>query len=121
VRVTCLANPAPWFAMQEEAYQAAKQSWFDKVQRGAKRFLPPVDEAALSAATVTTDMFTPRTITKFTGHLNGAFYGAPQKVRDGRTALSNLYLCGTDQGFLGIVGAMLSGISMANYHILQKG
>jgi hypothetical protein len=33
---------------------------------------------------------------------------------------SNLYLCGTDQGFLGIVGAMLSGISMANYHILQK-
>ena len=25
-----------------------------------------------------------------------------------------------DQGFLGIVGAMLSGISMANYHILQK-
>jgi hypothetical protein len=40
-------------------------------------------------------------------------------VRDGRTHLSNLYLCGTDQGFLGIVGAMLSGISMANYHILQ--
>jgi hypothetical protein len=32
-----------------------------------------------------------------------------------------VYLCGTDQGFLGIVGAMLSGISMANYHILQKG
>jgi phytoene dehydrogenase-like protein len=65
-------------------------------------------------------MFTPRTITKFTGHLNGAIYGAPQKIRDGRTPFSNLYLCGTDQGFLGIVGAMLSGISMANYHILQK-
>jgi len=66
-------------------------------------------------------MFTPRTITHFTGHLQGAIYGTARKNRQGRTALPNLYLCGTDQGFLGIVGAMLSGISMANYHILQKG
>jgi hypothetical protein len=65
-------------------------------------------------------MFTPRTITKFTGHLAGAIYGAAAKNRQGRTSLDNVYLCGTDQGFLGIVGAMLSGISMANYHILQK-
>ena len=89
------------------------------VQASARRFLPPVDDAALAAATVTTDMFTPRTITKFTGHLGGAIYGAPAKNRQGRTPLANLYLCGTDQGFLGIVGAMLSGISMANFHILQ--
>ena len=52
--------------------------------------------------------------------LSGAIYGSPLKHRQGRTALANVYLCGTDQGFLGIVGAMLSGISMANYHILQK-
>lgn len=120
-RVTCLAHPAPWFAADEPAYAAAKREWFPRIQRSARRFLPPVGDEALAAATVATDMFTPRTITKFTGHLNGAIYGAPQKVRDGRTALANLYLCGTDQGFLGIVGAMLSGISMANYHILQKG
>jgi phytoene dehydrogenase-like protein len=119
-RVTCLANPRPWFAFPEDAYQAAKRVWFPRVQTSARRFLPPVTDAALTHATVTTDMFTPRTITKYTGHLNGAIYGAPQKIRDGRTALTNLYLCGTDQGFLGIVGAMLSGISMANYHILQK-
>ncbi|MCB1106425.1 MAG: phytoene dehydrogenase, partial [Cephaloticoccus sp.] len=74
----------------------------------------------LAASIVATDMFSPRTITKFTGHVNGAIYGAPDKIRDGRTPLANLYLCGTDQGFLGIIGAMLSGISMANYHILQK-
>ena len=82
--------------------------------------MPAVDEAVLRAELVTTDTFTPRTVRKFTGHLNGAIYGAPRKVRDGRTHLENLYLCGTDQGFLGIIGAMLSGISMANYHILQK-
>ena len=48
----------------------------------------------------------------------GAIYGSPLKIRDGRTALANVYLAGTDQGFLGIVGAMLSGISMANFHVL---
>ena len=83
----------------------------------------PADAASdvLTRATVATDMFTPRTIQHFTGHLEGAVYGAPVKNRPGRTALSNLYLCGTDQGFLGIVGALLGGISMANYHVLQKG
>jgi phytoene dehydrogenase-like protein len=120
-RVTCLADYDRWAHLPEEAYQADKNRWFTEVQRSARRFLPAVDDRALAEATVTTDMFTPRTITKFTGHLNGAIYGAPVKNRQGRTDLSNLYLCGTDQGFLGIVGAMLSGISMANYHILQKG
>lgn len=119
VRVTCLADFDRWATLPEETYQAEKRRWFDAIQRSARRFLPPVDEAALVADLVTTDMFTPRTVRKFTGHLNGAIYGAPRKLRDGRTHLQNLYLCGTDQGFLGIVGAMLSGISMANYHVLQ--
>jgi phytoene dehydrogenase-like protein len=120
-RVTCLANYDCWATLPEEEYRAQKAEWFAAVQRSARRFLPPVDDAALAGATLTTDMFTPRTITKFTGHLGGAIYGSPVKNRQGRTALANLYLCGTDQGFLGIVGAMLSGISMANYHILQRG
>ena len=119
VRVTCLANPAPWFAFAPDEYAASKARWFTAVQHSARRFLPKADDAALAGAVVTTDMFTPRTITKFTGHRNGAIYGAATKIRDGRTAVGNLYLCGTDQGFLGIIGAMLSGISMANYHILQ--
>jgi phytoene dehydrogenase-like protein len=63
----------------------------------------------------------PPTPSRFTGHLQGAIYGAPQKIRDGRTPLKNLYLCGTDQGLMGIIGAMLSGISMANVHILHPG
>ncbi len=119
-RVTCLADPAHWFALPEAEYRAEKARWFGTIHASARRFLPPSDPAAFAAATVATDMFTPRTITKFTGHRNGAIYGAPAKIRDGRTPLGNLYLCGTDQGFLGIVGAMLSGISMANYHVLTK-
>ncbi len=119
-RVTCLANYGKWAALPGPVYLAEKAHWYGEIQRSARRFLPPVSDATLAENLLTTDMFTPRTVRKFTGHLNGAIYGSPRKVRDGRTHLSNLYLCGTDQGFLGIVGAMLSGISMANYHILQK-
>jgi phytoene dehydrogenase-like protein len=121
-RCTCLANYDRWAHLPEDIYQADKRRWFAAVVTSAKRFLPPpAAPDALESATVATDMFTPRTITKFTGHAAGAIYGSPVKNREGRTALSNVYLCGTDQGFLGIVGAMLSGISMANFHILQKG
>ena len=120
-RVTSLANYDRWAALPEPDYRAAKQHWYEGMQRSARRFLPAVDDAVLDAQRVTVDMFTPRTVKKFTGHLNGAIYGAPRKVRNGRTHLSNLYLCGTDQGFLGIIGAMLSGISMANFHVLQGG
>ncbi len=117
-RVTAMANPERWMNLPEDAYRAEKARWFTAVQQSARAFLPTpvVDPDEL---TVATDMFTPRTIQKFTGHCNGAVYGSPRKIRDGHTDWSNLYLCGTDQGFLGIVGALLSGISMANLHILS--
>ena len=70
-------------------------------------------------AIVATDMFTPTTIRRFTGHDNGAVYGAPEKHWDGTTHLKNLFICGTDQGFVGIIGAIISGISMANRHLLK--
>jgi phytoene dehydrogenase-like protein len=119
-RVTCLANYEAWANLPESAYRADKARWFGEIQESAKRFLPRLDpQDSLARATVATDMFTPTTVKKYTGHFRGAIYGAPVKNPEGRTALSNLYLCGTDQGMLGIVGSMLSGISMANKHILQ--
>ncbi len=121
-RCTCLANYARWQALAPEAYAAAKARWYDAITTSAQRFLPPVAPGrSLAAATIARDVFTPVTIERFTGHLGGAVYGSPRKNRGGATGLSNLYLCGTDQGYLGIMGAMLSGISMANLHILQKG
>ena len=119
-RVTCLANFESWAGLPEERYQADKALRFGQVQESAKRFLPRLNPpGALETATVTTDMFTPTTVVRYTGHLRGAIYGDPVKHPDGRTSLSNLFLCGTDQGMLGIVGAMLSGISMANEHVLK--
>ena len=65
------------------------------------------------------DIFTPTTIKRYTQHFEGTVYGSTDKSRNGKTPIDGLYICGTDQGFLGIVGSMLSGISMANLHVLQ--
>ena len=80
----------------------------------AVRFVPD-----FRGAVIETDMFTPTTIRRFTGHENGAIYGAPEKRYDGRTHLDNLFVCGTDQGMVGIVGAIVSGITIANQHLLK--
>jgi len=121
LRVTCLADYDQWALLPEEQYREDKARWFEASTRSARRFLPEIADGRLAAETAATDLFTPRTITRFTGHIQGSVYGAPEKIHDGRTHLKNLYLCGTDQGLLGIVGAMLSGISMANRHVLQPG
>ena len=55
-----------------------------------------------------------------TGHTNGSVYGLPAKLKNSIAPVQNLFFCGTDQGFLGIVGATLGGILMPNPHILQK-
>ena len=119
-RVTCLANYDAWACLPQEAYRREKTRVFGEVQQSARRFLPPLAPPdSLASAITATDMFTPTTVVRFTGHIRGAIYGAPGKQPDGGTSLSNLFLCGTDQGMLGIVGSMLSGISMANQHILK--
>ena len=121
LRVTAMANYDEWCALDEPDYLAQKDHWYQELQTVALNILPkPKNALDFNAACIAKDMFTPRTVKKYTGHLNGAIYGAPRKVKDGRTHLENLFLAGTDQGFLGIVGAMLSGISMTNLHVLQK-
>jgi phytoene dehydrogenase-like protein len=114
VRITALANNQYWMDQPEADYAAAKQRWCDRIIDSALRFIPD-----FRSHVVDTDIFTPRTIRKFTGHLNGCVYGAPHKQMTGATHLENLFLCGTDQGFLGIIGSMLSGITIANLHLLR--
>lgn len=115
IRITNLANFDLWDRLNEEEYKAQKSTWLGASLNEVVQLMPDFRDSI-----VFTDVFTPKTIRRFTGHINGAVYGTPSKIRTGRTHLDNLFICGTDQGFLGIVGAMLSGISMANLHILQK-
>lgn len=115
VRITALARPAFWMNRPSaEDYRAAKEEWCNRLVTSAVQHMPD-----FRPYVVDRDMFTPRTIHRFTGHLNGAVYGAPRKIVDGRTPWKNLFLCGTDQGFLGIIGSMLSGISIANAYLLK--
>jgi phytoene dehydrogenase-like protein len=109
IRITALANFDHWNTLPEADYTAAKQHWYERIVESAVRFV-----ADFRPHVVAVDVFTPKTIRRFTGHDNGAVYGAPRKRFDGATSLKNVFLCGTDQGFVGIIGAMTSGILMAN-------
>ncbi|MFC1587140.1 phytoene desaturase family protein [Planctomycetota bacterium] len=116
IRITNIADPSWWLGVaDEEKYRQAKEEWYNASVAEAVQLVPDFREHVIY-----TDMFTPRTIKKYTGHLNGAVYGTPAKARDGRTPYRNLVLCGTDQGLLGIVGAMLSGVSIANMYCLKN-
>ena len=115
IRITNLANFDLWNRLNEEQYKAQKAAWLGTALNEVVKLMPDFRDSI-----VFTDVFTPKTIRRFTGHINGAVYGTPSKTKMGTTHLENLFICGTDQGFLGVVGAMLSGISMANLHVLQK-
>jgi phytoene dehydrogenase-like protein len=114
MRISVLANYDRWAALDGDAYRLAKLRWYDRMVAAAVRFVPD-----FRGSVIDTDMFTPLTIHRFTGHANGSVYGSAQKRRDGTTHLKNLYICGNDQGLVGIVGTIISGISIANRHLLK--
>ncbi|MCA9268015.1 MAG: NAD(P)/FAD-dependent oxidoreductase [Planctomycetales bacterium] len=115
MRITAIANFNRWAQLEDDEYQLQKMRWYDRVVDSAVRFVPDY-----RARVIDSDMFTPKTIRRFTWHDNGAVYGAPVKRLNGATHLSNLFICGTDQGYVGIVGTIMSGISMANKHLLKN-
>ena len=115
LRLTNLASAQLWKAPARTEYVQLKKECRAKALEALHTFFPDFSDSV-----VFLDTFTPRTIQKYTGHLNGAVYGSPRKIKNGTTPVKNLFICGTDQGFLGIVGATLSGISMANFHVLQR-
>lgn len=113
VRATVLANYDEWRALTPEQYAERKAQAYDQVQATVARFgHDPRPYATWS------DAFTPLTVERFTGKRGGAVYGSPRKSRDGASGTAGLHLIGTDQGLVGIVGALLSGILVANRALL---
>ena len=115
IRVTSPADYAQWQDIPESEYAMAKRRWQGRILEAAAKFVPDFRHRMIDA-----DMFTPSTIRRFTWHEHGAVYGSPEKRLDGKTRLPNLFLCGNDQGFVGIVGAMVSGLSIANRYCLNE-
>lgn len=113
MRITCLANPDVWCAYDAARYESEKVRWEDAICAAAAPFA-----ADPRPHTTQIDCFTPRTIAHYTGHVGGTVYGSPRKRLDGDCGVPNVHLIGTDQGFVGIVGALMSGISIANRRAL---
>ncbi|MBE7492095.1 MAG: NAD(P)/FAD-dependent oxidoreductase [Planctomycetes bacterium] len=121
LRITNIANYDRWAAKARVEndpaceYARSKQRWYEQSCADVLAHIPDFRPHVKLV-----DMFTPRTIRHYTGHEAGAVYGSPKKLRTGATGIDGLYIIGTDQGFLGIIGAALSGISMANRWVLQQ-
>ncbi|NOT29814.1 MAG: NAD(P)/FAD-dependent oxidoreductase [Planctomycetes bacterium] len=115
LRISVLANHARWKALDGAQYAEAKQRASEEAAAAVRTYLPEWRGHA-----VFQDIYTPATIERFTSHAGGAVYGSPKKHLDGGTGIAGLYLIGSDQGYLGIVGAMISGVAMANRHVLMK-
>ncbi|MEN8141596.1 MAG: FAD-dependent oxidoreductase [Thermodesulfobacteriota bacterium] len=113
VRVTNAANYDLWQGLDPAAYAEQKQQWQAASQAVVSKII-----GNYQGNSVYSDAFTPVTIQRFTAKAAGAVYGSPKKIADGATPFAGLFIAGTDQGFLGIVGAMLSGVSMVNRHVL---
>lgn len=118
VRITHLANYQQWFdarAASASSYDDLKAAYARKSARVAEAYVGSFFEAITYQ-----DSFTPLTVQRYTGKIEGAVYGSPNKHTDGACGFANMFLAGTDQGYLGIIGAMLSGVLMVNRHILPK-
>jgi phytoene dehydrogenase-like protein len=116
VRQTVLAHHDKWKALKDqgpEVYGAAKAKASADAIAATRSIY-----SDWNPHTIFRDVFTPTTVVDYTGHIDGSIYGSPAKRMTGKTPIEGLVLCGTDQGYLGVVGAMLSGIAMANRHAL---
>lgn len=118
MRVTNIANFDLWNECKNNPDKELYKKQKEAVAENAHRML--IDCGMTEKPQIIfKDVFTPTTIKRYTQHLKGTVYGSTDKSRNGKTPIDGLFICGTDQGFLGIVGSMLSGISMANLHVLQ--
>ena len=117
VRSTHLANFSKWkeLSADREKYLLEKQNVKENSAATLENLI-----GKFHHNTVYSDTFTPVTVERYTSKIDGAIYGSPNKIKDGNIGFENLFLAGTDQGFLGIIGSMLSGVSIANQHILPK-
>ena len=114
VRVTNAASYPLWQGLAAEAYGPVKQQWTAVATIASEEII-----GNYRPSIVYQDSFTPVTIERYTRKAEGAVYGSGVKIKDGTTPWPNLFVAGTDQGYLGIVGAMLSGITIVNQHILR--
>jgi all-trans-retinol 13,14-reductase len=103
-------------------YYALKKRIGDGLLRLAETAIP-----GLTALVEYAELSTPLTVEHYTSHPGGRFYGLPatperyrSQLLGPRTPIKGLYLSGEDAGCLGIVGAMMGGVSAASQVLGSK-
>ncbi len=114
VRVTNAANFDLWQQADADQYLQLKEECGRQSAQAVSKIIGNYRQDV-----VYQDSFTPMTIERFTKKPEGAVYGSPIKIKSGTTPWQNLFIAGTDQGYLGIVGSMLSGVTIVNQHLLR--
>ncbi len=117
VRSTHLASYSRWKELEHD-----RDNYLQQKELSREKSLKVIEKIIGNQTPniVYQDTFTPLTIKRYTGKKDGAIYGSSTKIKDGDIGYENLFIAGTDQGFLGIVGSMLSGVSIVNQQILSR-
>ncbi len=115
IRITHMANYDKWQQANPDQYKKMKEESKQQSWHKAATIL-----GDFSQEVVFSDSFTPTTIERFTSKTKGAVYGSPDKQKNGKTEFNNLFIAGTDQGFLGIVGSMISGTNIVTLQVLME-
>jgi phytoene dehydrogenase-like protein len=104
----------PW-RRRSEPYRQMKDNMSRAMLNAVDRHYPD-----FSKMVVFSELSTPLTTEHFTAHPRGSIYGVPATPERYRkswlkpdTPLKNLYLTGADAGCLGIMGALMGGVSAA--------
>lgn len=114
LKVCSIADYRQWRRIPAEEYAERKTSLAREMLARANRLIPGIADRVIYTTT-----FSPLTIERYTGHLEGSVYGAPFFTNDGTIeSASNVFITGNDQGSVGISGALLSGVFMAVKHAL---
>ncbi|MGF1510970.1 MAG: FAD-dependent oxidoreductase [Myxococcota bacterium] len=113
LRATHLARPESFLGVDGEEYRRRKDEAESRILAAAESWV-----GSFGRDIVQKDAFTPATVYHYTGHDGGAIYGSAVKAPTGATGSPRVHLIGTDQGLVGIVGAMTSGVAIANARVL---
>jgi phytoene dehydrogenase-like protein len=116
VKIGAYVAGTPWLMLTAGEYAAEKRAKERELLARLKEVFPALRPDRARAI----ESLTPATVVRYTRHAAGGIYGASAKNFRGTTATRGLFLCGNDQGGIGIVGAAISGVVMANVVLLER-
>ncbi len=115
-KIGCFQKGELWLGLDEETYQREKNHLEERLLQVLLARYPGLRDVEAEHC----ESLTPRTVVTYTSHLNGGIYGGAEKTFDGTTAVQDLFIIGNDQGGIGIMGALTSGVVVSNFQVILK-